>query len=163
MSELGHGELQTVHLLELPVPLAAQAQQWFEELMREFALIHGGAADHERPQTPGRLTAMVDALVSRFAGVNDDARDRLEEAIDRRDLVIADHVMQMPAEAAAASIGLAAMMDEADEFCRQGQHLLTLAEPQSVRVYRTWYLAEVVAQLGGAAPVPWPEYRDANS
>ena len=31
-----------VHLLALPVPLAARSQQHFEELMREFVLIATG-------------------------------------------------------------------------------------------------------------------------
>ena len=156
-----HGELVTVHLLELPVPVAGKARQWFEELMREFTLMHAGAADgHDRPGVPARLTAMVDTLVTRFAGLNDDARNRLEAAIDRGDRVIADHVMEMPSEAGPASQGLAAMMDEAGEFCRQGQHLLTLAEPDDVLVYRRWYLGEIIAQLGGADPTPWPTYRD---
>ena len=151
--------LVAVHLLELPVPVAARARQWFEELMREFALMHAGAADaHDRPEVPARLTAMVDMLVTRYAGVNDDAQDRLEAAIDRGDRVIRDHLMEMPPDAATASQALGAMMDEAAEFCRQGKHLLTLAEPDDVLVYRRWYLGEVVAQVAGAAPTPWPDY-----
>jgi hypothetical protein len=152
--------LRTVHLLDLPVPIAARARQWFEELLREFTLIHNGAADgHDRPEVPGRLTAMVDTLVTRYAGLNDDARERLEAAIDRGDLVIADHVMEMPPEAAQASQGLAAMMDQAGDFCRQGRHLLTLAEPDDVLAYRRWYLEEVVRQIAGEDPTPWPVYR----
>lgn len=152
------GDMAVVHLLELPVPLAAGAQQWFEELLREFSLIHASAADHARSEVPSRLTEMVDSLVTRYAGVNDNARERLEAAIDRGDRVIADHVLEIPREAAAASRALGAMLDEADEFCRQGRHLLTLAEPRAVQAYRRWYLEEVVAQVGGAAPVPWTEY-----
>jgi hypothetical protein len=152
------GGLVPVHLLQLPVPLAARAQQWFEELMREFTLMHAGTAEAAHREVPARLTEMIDTLTTRFAGLNDDARNRLDAAIDRRDLVIADHVMHLPHDAAAASIGLGAMLDEADEFCRQGQHLLTLAEPAEVRAYREWYLAEVVKQLGGGTPTPWPQH-----
>ena len=148
----------TVHLLDLPVPLAAGARQWFEELLREFALIHAGAADHARTEVPSRLTEMVDSLVTRYAGINDLAQERLEAAIDRGDAVIADHVLEVPREAAAASAALDAMMDEADEFCRQGKHLLTLTEPHAVQVYRRWYLEQVVSQVSGEAPVPWSEY-----
>ena len=126
--------------------------------MREFALIHAGAADHERPDVPARLMTMVDALVTRYAGLNDDARERLEAAIDRQEQVIADHVMEMPAEAGAAARGPATMMDEVDVYCRQGRHLLTLAEPDDVLAYRRWYLDELVAQLGGSEPTPWPRY-----
>jgi hypothetical protein len=151
-------QLLTVHLLELPVPLAARAQQWFEELLREFALIHADNADnHDRPEVPGRLMAMVDLLVTRYSPFSDDARDRLEAAIDLGEQVIEDHVTRLPPEAAAAAQALAAMMDEADRFCRQGKHLLTLAEPESVLAYRRWYLREIVTQLGGGAPTPWSD------
>jgi hypothetical protein len=48
------------------------------------------------------------------------------------------------------------MLDEADEFCRQGKHLLTLATPPDLRRYRQWFLGEFVAQIGGRPPTPWP-------
>ena len=159
-----HGELTRVHLLELPVPIAARARQWFEELMREFQLMHAGAADgHPQAEVPARLTTMVDTLVTRFSGLNDDARNRLESAIDRGDDIIADHVMDMPAEAAQASAGLGAMMDEAREYCQQGKHLLTLAEPDLVLLYRCWYLSEIQRQLAGELPTPWPLFRERES
>jgi hypothetical protein len=107
------------------------------------------------------LMALVDLLVERYSGLNDDARNRLEDAIDRGDQVIADHVMQMPPEAGQAAQALGAMMDEAEAFCRQGKHLLTLAEPAEVLAYRRWYLDQIVAQLADAAPTPWPQYRAA--
>ena len=158
--ETTSADLTTVHLLELPVPLAARARQWFEELMREFTLIHAGSADgHERPDVPTRLTQMVEMLVTRFSSLNDDARQRLDAAIERGDEVIADHVMDMPPEVGPASQALGAMMDEADEFCREGEHLLTLATPPDLLAYRRWYLGQIVDQLAGQEPTPWPAYR----
>ena len=148
-----------VHLLEFPVPVAAQARQHFEELMREFELIQAGAADGDAPEVPRRLREMVHALTTRFASVSDEPRERVEDAIDRGDQVIDDHVMLLPPEAGPATQGLAAMLDEADEFCRNGQHLLTLATPAELVTYRRWYLGQVIAQVGGAAPTPWPQYR----
>jgi hypothetical protein len=150
-----------VHLLELPVPLAGRAQQHVEELMREFALVHASAAgpagDSHR-LVPARLLELVDSLAVRFAGVNDDARERLEAAIARGDRVIADHVLTLPPEAAAASEALGAMLDECDVYCAAGKDLLTLATPPDLRAYRRWYLDEIVAQLAGGAPTSWPAY-----
>ena len=40
------------------------------------------------------------------------------------------------------------MIDEADDYCRQGEHLLTLASPPDCIAYREWYLGQVVGQLG---------------
>lgn len=151
-----------IHILELPVPLAARAQQHVDELMREFALIQSGTpepADSDHPAVPARLLELVDTLTTRFAGVNDDARDRLEAAIDRGDEVIADHVLLLPPEAAPASEALGAMLDECDAYCAGGKDLLTLATPPDLLAYRRWYLSEVVAQLGGASPCPWPAYQ----
>jgi 2-polyprenyl-3-methyl-5-hydroxy-6-metoxy-1,4-benzoquinol methylase len=161
VSAPGVGKLKTVHLLQLPVPLAARSRQWFEELMREFALIHAGSVDdHESRHVPARLMDMVDALTSRFAGVDDEPRKRLETAIDRGDRVMPDHVMDLPVEAAPATRALGDMLDEADEYCRQGQHLLTLAPPDDLLDYRRWYLSQIADQLHGAPPTPWPEYRE---
>ena len=160
MTEPVGGERCTVHLLELPVPLAARSRQWFEELMREFALIHAGSADGHDQHVPRRLMAMVDMLVTRYSGLNDDAQDRLESAIDRHDRVIEDHTLVVPPEAAAAASALDAMMDEAEAFCRQGKHLLTLAEPPDVLAYRRWYLGEIVRQVTGEEPRPWPPLRE---
>jgi uncharacterized protein YfaT (DUF1175 family) len=52
------------------------------------------------------------------------------------------------------------MLDEADEYCRAGHHLLTLATPEELRVFRSWYLGQVAAQLSGAPAEPWPVHRD---
>ena len=151
--------LVTVHLLELPVPLAARSRQWFDELLREFALMSAGAADgHEGLHVPRRLMQMVDTLTAQFATVSDPPRERLEDAIDRGDEVIADHVLELPVQAAPATRALGDLLDEADRYCRQGQHLLTLATPDDLLPYRRWYLGEVEDQLGGAAPTPWPVF-----
>ena len=148
------GPLVTVHLLQLPVPLAARARQHFEELQREFTLM-AATADDGAHEVPARLTALVASLQQRYAGVNDEATERLERAIARGDAVVEDHVLQVPPDAGPASRALGAVLDEADEFCRQGRHLLTLETPPDLVAYRRWYLGEVVDQLGGAAPRPW--------
>ena len=153
-----------VHLLELPVPLAARSRQWFEELLREFALMSAGAADgHEGAHVPARLMQMVDMLTSRFSSVSDEPRERLEAAAARGDAVIADHVMDLPEEAAPATRALADLLDEVDRYCQQGRHLLTLATPPDLLAYRRWYLSEIVAQLQGAAPTAWPDREAATA
>ena len=157
-------ELVQVHVLELPVPIAAKTQQHFEELLREFSLMQAGAAadvesgDDER-HVPRRLMALVDTLTQAFAGMNDDARSRLNAAIARGDAQIDDHLMELPREAGPGAQALLDMLEEADEYCRRGEHLLTLSTPQDCIDYRRWYLAEVVGQLAGQPPVPWSQYR----
>lgn len=161
---MSEAPLLRVHLLELPVPLAAKTQQHFEELMREFALIaasaHGTHPDH---LVPSRLMRLVDALTQQFSGVTNDAEQRLADAMDRGDAVIPDHQLDIPAAAGPASRALGDLIDEADEYCRSGQHLLTLASPPDCVAYRRWYLNEVIGQLDGAEPTPWPASEGARA
>lgn len=142
----------------MPVPLAARSQQHFEELMREFLLIadghQHGQSEHE---VPARLMNLVQTLVQQFGTVTSPAEERLADAIDRGDKVIDDHVLEVPTEAGPAAKALGELIDEADEYCRRGRHLLTLATPSGCVAYRPWYLAQVITQLQGAAPIPWAD------
>lgn len=152
------GRRVPVHLLDLPVPLAAKTQQHFEELMREFTLIAAGAQSNDPDHhVPARLMHLVDTLTRQFSGMTGDAEQRLADAIDNGEATIADHVLEIPVEAGPASQALGAMIDEADDYCRRGQHLLTLATPADCVAYRRWYLGEVIGQLAGGKATPWPE------
>ena len=156
--------LVEVHCFALPVRLAAKSQQHFEELMREFTLIAASAEiDHSDGHVPSRLMQLVNLLVAQYGGLNSAAEQLLADAIDRDDELIEDHVLQVPASAGSASQALSDMIDEADDYCRQGRHLLTLASPPDCVAYRRWYLGEVIRQLDGGAPVPWPDSEQAQS
>ena len=151
------GEMVQVHLLELPVQLAAKSQEHFQELLREFVLISSdsnGSADH----VPARLLQLVEVLTQQYGGINTAAEERLEQAIASGATVIDDHVLDVPAGAGPAAQALGDMIDEADRYCREGQHLLTLATPADCVAYRRWYLSQCVEQVDGGAPVSWPEF-----
>jgi hypothetical protein len=153
-----------VHLLQLPVPLAERARQHFEGLMREFTLIAAGNEEGgSQHPTPARLIELVDALTVQFAGVSTEADQRLQDAIDARLEVIDDHILVLPPAAGPASQALGDMIDEADDYCRAGEHLLTLASPADCIVYRKWYLGQVISQLAGATPVAWPDSEQVRS
>jgi hypothetical protein len=154
-------ELVEVHLLALPVQLAARSQQHFEELMREFVLVAAGHEQgHSEHEVPGRLMDLVQTLVQQYGAVAGPAEERLADAIDRGDQVIDDHVLEVPATAGPAARALGDLIEEADEYCRRGHHLLTLATPADCVAYRRWYLGQVITQLQGADPTPWSD-RDA--
>lgn len=158
MSEIrDHGEMVQVHLLELPVPLAAKSQEHFQELLREFLLISSdsnGSVDH----VPARLLQLVEVLTQQYGGINSTAEERLEAAIACGDKVIDDHVLDMPTAAGPAAQALGDTIDEADRYCREGQHLLTLATPDDCVAYRRWYLSQCIEQAAGSPPVSWPEF-----
>ena len=151
------GELIEVWLLNFPLQVYARAQEHADGLIREFTHIAQGRTDNTATQTvPARLLAIVDLLTSQYAEVSsepeaarDDALERGEQYLDLRYLV--------PQTVAAATLGLAQIFDEADEYCRAGRHLLSLATPPEALAFRRWFLGEFVRQVQGESPVPWTE------
>ena len=69
-----------------------------------------------------------------------------------------DLTYRIPPSAAGAAKDMADVLAEADDYCRAGKHLLTLATPPELVAYRTWFLDQFVDQIGGRSPVSWPEY-----
>jgi anti-anti-sigma factor len=65
----------------------------------------------------------------------------------------------VPVEAGAGATVLRELYDEADEYCRAGEHLLTLATPPEGVLYRQWFCEEFASQIAGAEPRPWPSFR----
>jgi len=154
------GEVGTVRMLQLPVQLWAASQEHSDELLREFALMTVGSAEHspDSVPVPVRLLELVDQLTRRYAGTSDEQRERLFAAAVRGEQVIDELDYCLPVAVGPACVELAQMLDEADRYCREGAHLLTLATPDDVRLFRDWYLGEVQRQLDGAEPVPWPDF-----
>lgn len=151
------GDLHEVHLLEVPVGLWSKAQEQTDGLLREFALAAdlADAAALDR-HLPTRLTALIEALNTQFAGVSTEQEQQLFAAAKAGRPVIEDLAYRVPSAAARASQALGDMLDEADVFCREGTHLLTLAADADVVAFRWWYLRQFIDQVAGAEPVPWP-------
>ena len=151
-------ELVEVRLLQVPVPLWARTQQLTDELLREFALAAAQADDEQAHHLPGRLTALIDRLTARFDGVSTAQEEQLFAAAAAGQEVLDELVFLVPPAAAPASRELGDLLEEADAYCRDGQHLLTLAAPEDVVRFRRWYLWSFLQQVDGAAPVAWPDY-----
>jgi hypothetical protein len=147
-------ELHEVRLAGFPLALHARAQEHHEELMREFQLL---ALSSPSAGVPQRLVALVEELTTSFGGFTSVPNAARDAAAERGEDTI-DLTYQVPPSAAAAATRLDAMLDEADEYCRAGERLLTMAAPDDVAALRHWQLAEFAAQLGGAAPTPWAEW-----
>lgn len=151
-------DVRTVVLCRLPVALACEAKQHNDEMLREFTIIDAGRADGTTSDDlPARLVSMMET-VRRVYGPGLDERDVQIFAAAEAGVEEIDVDQQLPVAAADAARMLGQILDEVDEFCRQGRHLLTLATPPSLVAYRRWYLSEVVEQLNGAEPTPWPQY-----
>lgn len=165
------GALVTVQLLELPVSLFAAAQQQSDELMRELTHVAnqiaatreartaaGTDSSYHSRELPVRLVALVEELNAGYGGFTVEQDQQLTEAVRAGSETIPALTYRVPAAAGGAAEHLGGMLDEADDYCREGQHLLTLATPPELIAFRQWYLSEFQRQIAGEPPTSWPQY-----
>lgn len=150
--------LLEVHLRQIPVALWMRAREHTDELFREFALIALAVSEPDQAEhVPARLTALAAELNRRYAPLTVEQEAQLTEAAQAGQEYVDDLVFRVPADAGAAAAHLDELLDLADDYCRAGRHLLTLAAAEEVTRFRRWYLGQFAGQLRGAAPVPWPD------
>ncbi len=149
-------QLVEVRLLDYPLDLFLRAQEHADDLIRELTLIANSAAvETGQSDLPARLLVLVEQLTHQYAGISTEAEKARDAALDRGE-TRTDLTYRVPAHIAQAVQHLGAIFDEADEYCRAGEHLLTLATPESAVAYRRWVLGEFVEQIErGAEPTPW--------
>jgi hypothetical protein len=161
MSGGGADDLVEVRILGLPLALANEAQEHFDELSREFLHL-ANADDAVRHDVPGRLLALSDDLRSRFSAFTTAQEGLLDEAIERGDDLL-DLTYHVPAAAGPAAAELADLLDEADRYCAAGTYLLTLTTPPGALAYRRWYIGQFVDQIAGRPPVSFAAWSAAGS
>ncbi len=144
-----------VDLIALPLDVWQRTQEHVDGLLREFTLIVQDA--EARAATPRRLLGLVQELNAGYGKFSQSQRVEMEAALGRGDSSI-DLSYQLPPAAAGAARALGDVLDEADDYCRRGDHLLTLATPPEELRFRQWLVDEFVDQIGGAPPTPWPDY-----
>ena len=146
--------LVTIKLLELPVGIHAKSSEHSDELMREFTYIRAQSTDPEATTVPAKLLDLVDELTGRYSGFTAGSQAELDAAV-AAGVPSIDLEYVVPPEVAAACIHLGELLDAADDYCREGAVLLTLATPDDLLAYRRWFLEEFVRQANGDAPRPW--------
>lgn len=146
--------LVTVKLLDLPIPIHARTTEHSDELMREFTYIRAQSVDPEGSTVPAKLLDLVDEISTRFAGFTAGSQAELDAAMSAGKASI-DLEYLVPPDVATACIHLGELLDAADEYCREGEVLLTLATPDDLVAYRRWFLEEFVRQASGEPPRPW--------
>lgn len=152
--------LAEVRIVGLPLDVYKTAAEHFDELKREFALLR---ADQETAESiPNRLLTVSDKLTTRYGGFTTTPNDVRDEALRRGDTTV-DLLYSVPPSVKEACVELEKLLDEADEFCRRGEHLLTLAAPPEVAEFRRWFLDEFVHQIDGEVPLSWEEYKAATN
>ncbi|MDQ3756730.1 MAG: SpoIIE family protein phosphatase [Actinomycetota bacterium] len=142
------GRSYHLELGDVPTELLLAAKSHVDNVVREFALASAGATAGVTATVPPHLVALVDA-VDRFA----QARLAIKyQALDsaRRNAEITRLSLDLPLSAADAAEEYLAALDEIDAYCRASR-LLTLETPPQHRVFRQWYIGELVTQLRAAA------------
>ncbi|HLI15799.1 MAG TPA: STAS domain-containing protein [Acidimicrobiales bacterium] len=144
--------LRPYHLLGIPSEQMAHAAEHYEGLLRELQLlvVHhrvGGEAGE-------RLVELAAAITGRFPApsIADPRCSTTASALD-----LEDYLYYVPDEVAAGCRELDHLLDEADDYCREGRLLLTLAPSPLAVAVRRWCLGEFARQARGERPVPWTE------
>jgi hypothetical protein len=153
----GAEQTRSVRIIGLPVPLWAKAQEEVDDLFREFALIALGDRPGDR-ELPQRLGAILQELSQRYGHIGGTQEARLQQASEEG-LAEIDLVYEVPTDIRGAVRGLGDLLEEADEYCRRGRHLLTLASSEDARAFRCWFLEEFERQVDGEAPTSWRDSR----
>lgn len=147
-----------VSLGDVPTPFLLAAKSHVDNLVREFTLAARGAESHISAEVPPHLASLIETVTNRFS----EAR----QSIKRQALAAASqglsHVrleLHLPASAADAGEDYLRALDEADSYCHAAR-MLTLETPPQHRLFRQWYVGELVAQLraaDGGLPPPAPQ------
>jgi hypothetical protein len=155
-------DLVTVRLIRIPLAVQMRSSQHFDELMREFTLITldeaGDQVSASARPVPLRLRDLVEELTQEFGSFTTAVIQERDAAIARGDPEI-DLTYHVPPAVADASRRLGDLLDEVDEFCRAGEHLITLETPPECKAFRRWYLGEFIEQVEqGREPRLWQDY-----
>lgn len=150
-------EVVHVRIVGAPVALWQRSSEHSDELMREFSLIVSGSATGEGTHAvPHRLVRLVEELTSQYGALSEANEQRLADAAAAGETAI-DLDYELPVGIEVAVDRLAELLDAADEYCRTGEHLLTLATPPDQLRFRRWFLSEFSRQARGEAPEAWSE------
>jgi hypothetical protein len=150
------GDIATIRLLRYPLRHYLRSRAHFDELLRELQLLDlGQQLGTTHRDLPQRLSDLVTEITTRYRARVDELDVLRNAAIERGELSI-DLVYDVPVEVGESVTQIAALLEECDQFCRNGQHLLTLATPPDMAEFRQWNLTEILRQIDGEEPIPWP-------
>jgi anti-anti-sigma factor len=140
-----------VRVLGVPLDVHRRNSEHGEALRRELAFV----ANVRDPEgAPVRLYTLGVDLTARYGGLTVAQEAQISAAIAAGETTL-DVEYDLPPEMADGIERFAGLLDELDDFCRDGD-LLTLVTPAEGLAYRRWYLGEVVDQLReGREPRPW--------
>ena len=143
-----------LELLNFPVGHFERALEHAAGVQRELDVLR---VDESRAgRVPRRMDEIVADLDTRFTGYRatmDILASLVEQRADHADVSIP--VLGDAEERAVAIVALRDLLDEVDRYCEAGE-LLTVVTPPDLREFREWLFEQVIGQLRGASPRPWP-------
>jgi anti-anti-sigma factor len=147
-------DLIQIRLIGVPIAVQQQSSEYYDGLTREFELIR--QSDTATETVPVRLLTLIDELSNRFDQFSERPRTVMEEAAESGGTTV-DVLYELPADAPTAIQDLLRLLDEADDYCRAGKHLVTTAAPPVIVAYRHWFLGQFVEQPAGQPAKSWAE------
>jgi serine phosphatase RsbU (regulator of sigma subunit)/anti-sigma regulatory factor (Ser/Thr protein kinase) len=144
-------EVRTLHhvvLGNVPTEFLLAAKSHVENLVREFVLASTGADTGTTTPVPPHLAQLIEAVVHRFSEARLSIKRQALAAL-RAGLEHVRLELDLGLEAAEAGVDYLHALDEADAYCRAAR-MLTLETPPAQRVFRRWYVGEIISQLQAA-------------
>ncbi|HEX4979887.1 MAG TPA: SpoIIE family protein phosphatase, partial [Acidimicrobiales bacterium] len=142
---------------DVPTDLLVAAKRHVDNLVREFALAAGGDRAGTTKPVPAPLAQLVEQVVDRFAVARLAIKRLATEAAHAGEPRTALR-LHLPVSVADAAVDYVDALDSLDAYSRANR-LLTLETPPQHRVFRRWYVGEIVKQLraaGRGEPPPDP-------
>lgn len=147
-----------VELGTVPTDLLIAAKTHGDNLIREAAL----AAAAGGGELPRPLARLFETVTNRFAAPRQEIKRQAIAAANRGE-PYTQLSLWLPLEAADAAEDYLDGLNQVDEYCRAAR-LLTLESPPAHRVFREWYLGEIIDRLralaAGRAPRPPRSFDD---
>jgi anti-sigma regulatory factor (Ser/Thr protein kinase) len=144
-----------IALIEAPIQAMIRANAHYDALYREFRLIL--ESDRSQVQNvPGRLLSLIGELGRSFLGFGRPAAKAWQTGVQENRKTVDLH-FRIPSEAGPIVERYNKLLDEADDFCQQGE-LLTIAPTIEALSVRRWAFGQVVRQCLGEPPTPWPRW-----
>jgi anti-sigma regulatory factor (Ser/Thr protein kinase) len=138
-----------VTLGDVPTDLLLAAKAHIDALIREFALLASGAAGGATSPLPGELSSLIQRVVGNFSEARQSIKKQALHASERGQ-ARTQLTLNLPLSAAQAGQAYLAALDEVDAYCR-AERMLTLETPAAHKLFRTWYVQELIAGLRQAA------------
>jgi PAS domain S-box-containing protein len=159
---LNQQELCEIHLLSMPATLWLSARQHHDAILRELLLyaaqhdddfVDVASVDEARATLSGAVIAEIEH--ARAAGKAEPALPPGHPSPLPWVPMQLDVSVKVPSDAAATFAALQDVLDTAERHAVSGELLIRPALPEIVAV-RDWACEQVIAQLKGNTPSPWP-------